>query len=209
MHQGISLIRIYFPSLTPHQEKMLEALAEGIFYWNERINVISRKDIENLWEHHILHSLAIAAFAPFPAGSLILDVGTGGGLPGLPLAILFPESRFVLLDSIGKKIRVVNDLIARMGLENARGIQQRSEDHHGSFDFITGRGVTRFHRFWETTRHLLKDPDPAHPGGILYLTGGQSGEEILIPGQKVKKIALASRFEEPYFATKELLWLQR
>ncbi len=205
---GVKIIRKYFPSLTLRQEEMLEQVAEGLRFWNDRINVISRKDIANLWEHHILHSLTIAAFFPFPAGSRIIDIGTGGGLPGLPLAILFPDSRFVLLDSIGKKIKVVRELITLTGLKNAEGIQERAEKMRGSYDFVTGRGVTRFNRFWATTRHLLKKPDPDRPGGILYLTGGQSGEEIRVPGKKVEKIALASRFEEPFFATKELLWLQ-
>ncbi len=207
MVQGITLIRKYFPSLTSRQEKMLETLAEGLLSWNERINVISRKDIHNLWEHHLLHSLTVAAFFSFPPGTTVLDVGTGGGLSGLPLAILVPESRFTLVDSIGKKIRVVNELITLTGLENARGLQQRSEEMKGAFDFITGRGVTRFNRFYQTTRHLLKSPPDKEEGGILYLTGGQSGDTITIPGKKTERIALASLFEEPFFATKEILWL--
>jgi 16S rRNA (guanine527-N7)-methyltransferase len=208
MQQGIPLIRKYFPSLTPLQEKQLEKLASGLVHWNERINVISRKDIANLWEHHILHSLTIAAFFPFPPGTTVIDVGTGGGLPGLPLAILFPGSRFTLLDSIGKKIRVVDELITLTGINNAEGVKGRSEEIKGSYDIVTGRGVTRFNRFWQNTRHLLTKKGNAPLQGILYLTGGQSGDEIRIPGKKVERFAIKNRFEEPFFETKEILRLQ-
>ncbi len=203
MTEGIALIRKYFPSLTPRQEEQLQLLADGLRYWNRQINVISRKDIDHLWEHHLLHSLAPARVHPFPEGTAVADIGTGGGLPGLPLAILLPACRFTLVDSTGKKIRVVDELVHLTGLTNVTTCWSRAETMQGSFDIITGRGVTRLDRFYTLTRHLL-----APHGEILYLSGTDQAAAITLPGKELTVTPLTNIFKEPYFEGKAILRLK-
>lgn len=174
--------------------------------WNQRINVISRKDMDAFYEHHVLHALAIARFTSFQPGTQIIDVGTGGGFPGMPLAIFFPETEFTLLDSIGKKIMVVDAIAKELNLRNVKAIHQRSEQHRGQYDFIVSRAVTTLPEFVQQTRHLLSPRQKNAIGnGILYLKGGDLSNETA-PFKKRTTISdLSTWFEEPFFATKKLL----
>lgn len=198
-----ALLAKYF-DLTPEQHKQFEKLEELIKEWNEKINLVSRNDIENLTERHILHSLALVKFASIKPGNKILDIGTGGGFPGIPLAIMFPESKFTLIDSIGKKIMVVKDLIDQLNLKNAQAIHIRSDDYRGKFDIVTGRAVTRMLKFFNMSEHLL-----ANNGKYCILKGGDLNEEIeefvFEIGVKVEKIALYDTFEEEFFEQKYFL----
>jgi len=169
----------HFPDLTEKQIKQFSKLEELYTFWNAQINVISRKDVDNFYERHVLHALAIAKIISFKPDTKILDVGTGGGFPGIPLAILFPEAEFLLVDSIGKKIKVVNEVAASLGLENVEGIHQRAEKVKGNFDFVVSRAVTRMNRFvpWVKNKfrsHSFNDL----PNGIIYLKGGDLHEEL-------------------------------
>ncbi len=201
-------IQKYFPGLTSIQQEQLSALKPLYYHWNSQINVISRKDFEHFYLHHVLHSLAIAKFLHFKPGTKIIDVGTGGGFPGIPLAIFFPESSFTLLDSVGKKIKVVNEVKKELDINNATGVQSRSEDYKGKFDFIVSRAVTKLPGFVKLTRHLIaKQPQNAIPNGILYLKGGDIQEETA-PFQKTVFVQdLNEWFEEPFFETKKLVHL--
>jgi len=196
----------YFPNLTPVQIKQLEQLEELYKFWNDQINVISRKDTENFYERHVLHSLGIAKIQAFNAGSEILDVGTGGGFPGIPLAILFPESNFTLVDSIGKKIKVVNEVAKAIGLKNVVGIHCRAEQVEGRFDFVVSRAVTRMPDFLVWVKGKIKSKsNHERKNGILYLKGGDLTEEMSTVKQKYKEFLLSDIYSEEFFETKKVI----
>ena len=196
----------YFPKLTELQKQQFSELIPLYNEWNSQINVISRKDMENFAEHHVLHSLAIAMFTNFADGSKIIDVGTGGGFPGIPLAIFFPDVQFTLIDSIGKKIKVVNAVIEALKLENAQAKQIRSEEVKGNFDFVVSRAVAPLSDFVNQTRHLIgKKPQNAISNGILYLKGGDLTHEIKPFRRMVSLVGLDLYFKEPFFETKKLV----
>jgi 16S rRNA (guanine527-N7)-methyltransferase len=201
----------YFPHLSKDQISQFEAL--GVLYqeWNDKINVISRKDIENLYVNHILHSLAIAKIISFKPGSHILDVGTGGGFPGIPLAILFPEVRFHLVDSIAKKIKVVTEVSSAIRLQNIRAEQQRVEELDAKYDFVVSRGVTTLKQLYGWTRKsFLKTSSHEIPNGILALKGGDSLiDEITEMGtHHVKTWLISDFFTEEFFLTKKVVYLK-
>jgi 16S rRNA (guanine527-N7)-methyltransferase len=203
----------YFPNLSEIQRDRFRAL-EGLYQdWNAKINVVSRKDIDELYLRHVLHSLGIAKVYEFQPGQQVLDVGTGGGFPGIPLAILFPETQFTLVDAIGKKIRVVEEVVAGLELSNVTALQRRVEDLTDTYDFIVSRAVAAMPTFVHWTRGRLKKgkgvPGPggsAMDPGILYLKGGDlSGELLLYPGAKI--FPLTTYFKEPFFETKKVVYL--
>lgn len=198
----------YFPDLTERQREQLAALLPLYEEWNAQINVISRKDMDHFYEHHVLHSLAIAKAVRFKPMAEVLDVGTGGGFPGVPLAIMFPDARFTLIDSIGKKIKVVSDVIDRLALSNTKALQIRAEQLDGEFDFVVSRAVTTLPEFvpWvkgkisKTQYHTLHN-------GILYLKGGDLDAELAPFRKKVRTWNISDWFDEEYFETKKVIYL--
>jgi len=196
----------YFPNLTETQKRLFAALPDLYTEWNAKINVISRKDMEFFTEHHVLHSLGIAKYTKFTAGTKIIDVGTGGGFPGIPLAIIFPEVEFTLIDSIGKKIRVVNEVIENLDIKNVKTEHARSEAIIKKYDFIVSRAVTALPAFLWQTRHLInqKQQNPIS-NGILYLKGGDFTHEIMPFKKMTSVVELKSYFIEPYFSNKKLI----
>lgn len=198
----------YFPELTERQKEQFAALLPLYEDWNAKINVISRKDMEHFYEHHVLHSLAIAKVIQFKPMSEVLDVGTGGGFPGVPLAIMFPQVRFMLVDSIGKKIKVVNSVIDSLGLQNAKAQQIRVEQLEGEYDFIVSRAVTTLPEFvsW-VKKKVSKTQYHKMRNGILYLKGGDLADELFPFRQKVRMWEINSFFEEEYFQTKKVIYL--
>ena len=200
----IEILKFYFPKINSAQELQFKKLPALYKSWNEKINVISRKDIENLFIRHILHSLAIAKVKCFPDGSRVLDVGTGGGFPGIPLAVMFPDVKFTLIDSIAKKIKVTQEVADALELKNVKAIQIKSTVLKDSFDFITGRAVTSFPAFYNSVTHLLKKGNKDR--GILYLKGGDFGEEIKT-FKNVKLFEVSDIFDEAFYKTKKIIYL--
>jgi 16S rRNA (guanine527-N7)-methyltransferase len=200
---GVETIDHYFLGLSAEQLDRFTRLGPLYTEWNERVNLISRKDIVHLYERHILHSLGIAKVHPFAPGARIIDVGTGGGFPGVPLAIMFPESRFHLIDGIGKKIIAVQGVIEALGLSNATAEQVRSEDHKGVYDIIVSRAVTTLPEFIHATKHLVRKGN----GRMLYLKGGDLGDEILPVRNRVRLHELSGYFSEEFYATKKVVEL--
>lgn len=204
--EAAELIVSYFPGLTDEQRGQFARLEALYRDWNAKINVISRKDMDAFWVHHVLHSLAIAKVVRFLAGTKIMDVGTGGGFPGIPLAILFPEADFYLVDSIGKKIKVVEGVRDALGLKNVRAAQMRAEQVREKQDFIVSRGVTAFPAFvhWVADKIRRKSRN-ALANGILYLKGGEFQEEIQAYGRQVTLYPIADFFREGFFETKKII----
>jgi len=198
----------YFPNLTPEQIILFEKMEPLYRDWNEKINLISRKDIDSLYEKHILHSLAIAKIISFRPGTKILDVGTGGGFPGIPLAILFPACQFVLIDSIGKKIKVVQAVAEELGLKNVTAVLGRVEEMKEEFDFVISRAVTTFPTFVALVKkNVSRKAQNALPNGIIYLKGGDFQEEIKDFKRNVEVTDIANFFDEPFFETKKVVYL--
>ncbi|MCW2120241.1 16S rRNA (guanine(527)-N(7))-methyltransferase RsmG [Flavobacterium sp. 7A] len=197
----------YFPDLTEVQKEQFERLDFLYHDWNEKINVISRKDIDSLYTKHVLHSLGIAKIMKFEPGTYVLDVGTGGGFPGIPLAILYPETRFYLIDIIAKKIKVVQGVAEALGLKNVKAEQMRAENVKGDFDFIVSRAVTNMPDFvsWVKTK-IKKQHKHELKNGILYLKGGDLTEE-LAAFPRATEYNLAEIFEDGFFETKKVVHL--
>ena len=204
----MDIILKYFPNLTERQREQFAALLPLYEEWNAQINVISRKDMEHFYEHHVLHSLAIAKAMSFAPMSEVLDVGTGGGFPGVPLAILFPDARFTLIDSIGKKIKVVSDVISRLDLSNTKAMQIRAEELDGEYDFVVSRAVTTLGEFvpWVKNKISKSQYNTLH-NGILYLKGGDLKNELFPFRHKVQTWDISQWFSEEFFETKKVIYL--
>ncbi len=204
----MDIILKYFPNLTENQIQQFEQLQPLYAEWNAQINVISRKDFSEFYERHVLHSLAIAKFINFTDGTKVLDVGTGGGFPGIPLAILFPKVQFHLVDSIGKKIKVVNGVATSLNLKNVTAEQIRAEQLKQQFDFIVSRAVTKLPDFVKWIRkNVIRKQKNAIPNGILYLKGGDLSEELKPFKHSVFIQDLSEYFDEEFFSTKKVVHL--
>ncbi|MFD1000499.1 16S rRNA (guanine(527)-N(7))-methyltransferase RsmG [Ohtaekwangia kribbensis] len=206
--QGAEIIFHYFPDLSQKQKDQFAKLFDLYKDWNDKINVVSRKDIENLFINHVLHSLGIAKVMAFKPGASVLDVGTGGGFPGIPLAILFPETNFHLVDSIGKKITVVKGVAEGIGLKNVRGEQIRAEQIRGQYDFIVSRAVTRIKEFYGWIHNKTKKQSVhSLDNGILYLKGGDLDEELAELKKLHQVYNLSDYFTEEFFETKKVVYV--
>jgi len=204
----MKIIKKYFPSITDQQSAQLKELQKVYQYWNSKINVISRKDIDHLYERHVLHSLAIAKIIDFAPNTQIIDIGTGGGFPGIPLAILFPECHFHLVDSIAKKIKVVNEVALAIELKNIRAEQIRAEKVKSKYDFVISRAVTSLPLFYDWVKGKInKNSINKLPNGIIYLKGGDLTEEIKKFNPAVKVFNINRYFDEPFFETKKMVYL--
>jgi len=199
----------YFPDLTAAQSEQFGRLASLYREWNDKINVISRKDVDNLYCNHVLHSLGIAKVMSFRPAASVLDVGTGGGFPGIPLAILFPEAQFHLVDSIGKKITVVNEVSKSLGLKNVTGEKIRAEEiKNKQYDFVVSRAVTRMREFYGwVNKKIKKDSIHELDNGILYLKGGDLEEEMNELKKPYSIFSLSDYFEEEFFETKQVVYV--
>lgn len=203
---NVEVISKYFPQLTDNQLHAFANLQPLYAEWNKKINVISRKDIDNLYTNHVLHSLALAKFTQFAPQSKILDVGTGGGFPGIPLAIMFPECNFHLIDSIGKKISVVQAVANSLGLSNVKAEHIRVEQVKDKYDFVVSRAVTRFDAFYRMVRHCVSSQQNNQiANGILYLKGGDFDDEIAATKRTATIEPISSYFDEPFFETKKII----
>lgn len=201
------IISDYF-QLTEHQEQQFAALDVLYRDWNSKINVISRKDIDNLYEHHVLHSLAIAKVLPFQPHTEILDVGTGGGFPGIPLAILFPECRFTLIDSIGKKIKVAQEVATALGLTNVECIQERAEEEKRKFDFVVSRAVMPLPDLVRLVQKNVSNKQRnAVPNGLVVLKGGDLRDELRPFQKRAEVTEISSFFRGEWFDTKRVIYL--
>ncbi len=206
--QDASILFQYFTSITEKQRDQFSQLGSLYQDWNEKINVISRKDIDNIYINHVLHSLGIAKVMIFNKGAQVMDVGTGGGFPGIPLAILFPEAEFHLVDSIGKKITVVKEVAASLGLKNVTADQIRAEQVKNKYDFVVSRAVTRMKEFYGWVDNKIK-PKSTHSldNGILYLKGGDLDEELNELKRPYSLYELPNYFKEEYFETKKVVYM--
>lgn len=198
----------YFPDLTARQQEQLAALYDLYTDWNSKINVISRKDITNLYEHHVLHSLGIAKFIRFQPGSRIMDLGTGGGFPGIPLAILFPDCHFHLVDSIGKKVRVACEIASAIGLQNVSTLHARAEEEKQLFDFVVSRAVMPLADLLKIVRkNIAKEQRNALPNGLICLKGGELDREVMPVRHQAVITPLNTWFKEDYFETKKVVFV--
>lgn len=198
----------YFPSLSDDQKEKLSRLKPIYTRWNHMINLISRKDMENFFIHHVLHSLSISKVISFCPGTRILDVGTGGGFPGIPLAIVFPEAEFTLLDSIEKKIKVVSAVADELQLKNIIPMRKRVEEEVGKYDFVASRAVTEFQRFADLTfKNISKKGNNSLKNGIFYLKGGDLDDELAPFRHRCRVWEIKEFFEEPFFETKKIVYL--
>ena len=209
MATSVELITKYFPELNNKQKEQFSSLAKLYAQWNEQINVISRKDIDNIYERHVLHSLGIAKAIQFKPRTKVLDVGTGGGFPGIPLAILFPDVEFYLVDSIAKKIKVVTEISHALELQNLKAETLRAEKVQGQYDFVISRAVTAMPKFiaWMSGK-FLKNGSNILPNGILYLKGGDLEEELKPITRKTIIYSLSDYFEEEFFETKKVVYVK-
>ncbi len=204
----MDLITRYFPHLSDQQKEQFAALYDLYTDWNSKINVISRKDITNLYEHHVLHSLGIARFISFKDGSQVMDLGTGGGFPGIPLAILFPEVKFHLVDSIGKKIKVASEIANAIGLKNVTFRHCRAEEEKAKFDFVVSRAVMPLSDLLKIIRKNISSTQMnAIPNGLICLKGGELAKETLPVKNKVEIMDLKNEFAEEFFETKKVVYV--
>ena len=206
----MELIQKYFPGIDAGQKQQFEELLQAVPELNRRVNVISRMDMEHLEERHVLHSLGIAKKFHFARKTRVIDVGTGGGFPGIPLAILFPSAEFHLVDSIGKKVKLVEELVSLLGLQNVIPLQSRMEEIKLKFDFVVSRAVTAFPKLHRWSWKLIRAGDPSGmPNGLISLKGGDLTEELRPFGNRILEIPLSDWFEEPFFSTKKIVYLKK
>lgn len=204
---SVALIEKYFDNLSEEQRKQFAQLGEVYAEWNAKINVVSRKDMEHIYLHHILHSLAIAKVCHFDDGAKVLDVGCGGGFPSVPLAIMFPNVQFTACDSIGKKIRVVEGVCQAVGIKNIRTVNGRVEQLKEQFDYIVSRAVTDMPTFVGWIKGMIRKGEKgSRPSGILYLKGGDLSEELKASRRKWERHYISNHFEEEFFETKQVVY---